>query len=77
MSPEDMAYVKFIVESYEGVAVLRTLNASEGIMEWMIPPDLLPEAEKLIESLRREVTILSLTPPRNTDSPSPMQRKGG
>ena len=75
VSPEDMAYVKFIVESYEGLAVLRTLNANQGIMEWMIPPDLLTEAEKLIESLRGEVTILSLPPPRNTDSPSPVQRK--
>jgi len=70
-----MAYVKFIVESYEGLAVLRTLNANQGIMEWMIPPDLLTEAEKLIESLRGEVTILSLPPPRKTDSPSPVQRK--
>jgi hypothetical protein len=45
VNPKDMAYVKFIVESYEGLAVLRTVDPKEGILEWMIPPDLVEQAK--------------------------------
>lgn len=63
VNPKDMAYVKSIVESYEGLAVLRTVDSEEGIMEWMIPPDLVEEAEKLIDSLREEILIVPVSPP--------------
>ncbi len=65
VNPRDMAYVKFIVESYEGMAVLVTVDPGEGMMEWMIPPGLLEEVEELIDSLREEVTIIPVSPPRN------------
>lgn len=68
VNPKDMAYVKFIVESYEGLAVLRTVNPREGIMEWMIPPDLVKEVEELIDSLRKEIAIVPVSPPTNTTS---------
>jgi hypothetical protein len=61
VNPKDMAYVKSIVESYDGLAVLVTLDPVEGIMEWMIPPDRVEEAEELIDSLREEVPIVSMT----------------
>lgn len=62
-----MAYVKFIVESYEGLAVLATVDSGEGIMEWMIPPDLVQEAEELVDALREEIDIVPVSPPK----PSP------
>lgn len=68
VNPKDMAYVKFIVESYGGLAVLRTVNPREGIMEWMIPPDLVKEVEELIDSLRKEIAIVPVSPPTNTTS---------
>ena len=58
VTPHDMAYVKFIVESYEGLAVLSTVDSAKGIMEWMIPHDLVEEIEELIESLREEVVLI-------------------
>ena len=64
VSPRDLAYVKFIVESYDGLAILRTVDPREGIVEWMISPDLVGEAEELIESLREEIPILPVAPPR-------------
>jgi hypothetical protein len=63
LNPKDMAYVKFIVESYGGLAVLRTLDPLEGIMEWMIPPHHLEEAAELIDALREEVAILPANHP--------------
>lgn len=64
----DMAYLKYIVESYEGLAVLSTVDSKEGLMEWMIPPDRLEEAEQLIDSLREEVAIEPVNPPKTSPS---------
>jgi hypothetical protein len=72
VNPKDMAYVKFIVESYEGLAVLRTVDPREGILEWMIPPDLVEQAEELINSLREEVSILPVTDSSSDELPGPI-----
>ncbi len=64
VNPQDMAYVKFIVDAYEGLAVLRTVDPEEGIVEWMIPPDLMEEVEELIDSLQGEIAIVPMSPPR-------------
>jgi hypothetical protein len=63
VNPKDQAYVKFLVESYEGLAAIRTVDPREGIMEWMIPPDLVEQAEALVESLRAEISIEQISPP--------------
>jgi len=76
VNPRDMAYVKFIVESYEGLAVVGTVDPDEGVMEWMIPPGLLEEAEELINSLREELTIIPVSPPRHPLHGSPSSRVG-
>jgi len=57
VKPKDMAYVKAVVESYVGLAVLRTVDPKGGIMEWMIPPDFLEEVDRLVESLQEEIEI--------------------
>ena len=62
VNPRDMVYVKSIVESYGGLAVLSTLDRQNGIMAWMIPPHRLSEAEELIASLQKEVAIVPVGP---------------
>ena len=57
VDPRDMAYVRFVVESYDGLAVLRTVDPREGIVEWMIPPDRMDEVDELIHSLQNEVAL--------------------
>jgi hypothetical protein len=54
---KDIAYFKFIVESYEGMAVVRTKNPQEAIVELMIAPGWEKEAGKLVEALRKEILI--------------------
>jgi hypothetical protein len=66
INPHDLAFVKFIVESYEGIAVLRTVDPKEGIVEWMISPDLVEDAERLLRALKKEIPIVVVSPPRNT-----------
>ena len=57
-----MVYVKSIVESYGGLAVLSTLDPQNGIMVWMIPRHRLKETEELIASLKKEVTLEPVDP---------------
>jgi len=57
---EDIAYLKFVIESYEGMAVLRTRDPHEAIIELMVAPGWEEDLEKVLEGLRREMPIESL-----------------
>lgn len=57
---EDIAYFKFIVESYEGVAVVRTKDPREAIVELMVAPGWERDVEEILEGLRGEMTIESI-----------------
>ena len=54
---QDIAYFKFIMESYEGMAVVRTKDPSEAIVELMIAPGWERDAEAVLDSLRQEIPI--------------------
>lgn len=53
--PEEIAYVKFIFESYEGVAVVRTIDRKRAVIVLMVAPDLLDEAQRILDAIRSEV----------------------
>ncbi|HUL29785.1 MAG TPA: DUF4911 domain-containing protein [Thermodesulfobacteriota bacterium] len=54
---EDIAYLKFIIESYEGMAIVRTKDPHEAIVELMIAPGWEEEFEEVLAGLRKEMTI--------------------
>ncbi len=53
----DIAYMKFILESYEGLGVLRTIDPQLAIVEVMVPPGLEGDMEMVLEGLRDEIPI--------------------
>ena len=53
----DIAYMKFILESYEGLGVLRTIDARSGIVEVMVPPGLEKDMEMVLDGLGDEISI--------------------
>jgi hypothetical protein len=53
----DIAYFKFIIESYEGMAVVRTKDPHEAIVELMVAPGWEKDLEEVLEGLRQEMTI--------------------
>lgn len=63
LPPEDIAYVKFIFESYEGIAVLRTIDRVAAVIVLMIAADLEHEARAILDSLRAEVPWREVPPP--------------
>ncbi len=54
---QDIAYFKFIIESYEGMAVVRTKDPQEAVIELMVAPGWEEELEKVLEGLRKEMTL--------------------
>jgi len=61
---KDIAYFKFIIESYEGMAVLRTKDPHEAIVELMVAPGWERDADEVLEGLGKEIHLepLSLYP---------------
>jgi hypothetical protein len=55
----DIAYFKFIIESYEGMAVVRTKDPYEAVVELMVAPGWEKDADEVIEGLRGEIQIES------------------
>ena len=62
---EDIAYFKFIMESCEGVAVVRTKDPQEAVVELMIPPGLERDVEEILEGVRKEIPLEALRQEEN------------
>jgi hypothetical protein len=60
---KDIAYFKFIMESYEGMAVVRTTDPHEAIVELMVAPGWERDIDEVIEGLRKEIPIEPLSCP--------------
>jgi len=58
---KDIGYIDSIFDGYEGLAVVRTLDASRGLIELLVSPDYLEDTRKLIEALAKEIPCRLLT----------------
>jgi len=58
---KDIAYFKFIIESYDGMAVVRTKDPYEAIVELMVAPGWEKDLDEVIEGLRTEIEIEPLS----------------
>jgi hypothetical protein len=52
---KDIAYIVSIFDGYENLAVVRTLDASSGLIELLVSPDYLEDSCKLIEAISKEI----------------------
>jgi hypothetical protein len=57
----DIAYFKFIIESYEGMAVVRTKDPGEAIVELMVAPGWEKDVEMVLGGLRKEIHLENLS----------------
>jgi hypothetical protein len=60
--PEEIAFLSFILESYEGVAIARTVDPHQGLVELMVAPDYEEEMREILKDLSREFPIKELAP---------------
>ncbi|MCH8157813.1 MAG: DUF4911 domain-containing protein [Nitrospinae bacterium] len=57
---KDIAYIVSVVEGYDNLAVVRTVDPAQSIIELMISPDYLEDTRRLVEALSKEVPIRRL-----------------
>jgi hypothetical protein len=62
IDPYEIHYVKFILEAYEGLATLTTLDADNGLIQLAVPPGCRDALEALLEALGREVRMEPVAP---------------
>jgi hypothetical protein len=52
-----IAYLRFIFEAYDGIAVLTTLDPDAGLVVLRIPPGCDPEAEMILQEIAQDILI--------------------
>ena len=57
---KDIAYIVSIFDGYESLAVVRTLDASRGLIELLVSPDYMEDTRKLIDALAKEIPLRPL-----------------
>ena len=61
----EIAHLRFILESYDGLAFARTLDSREGLVEIAYPATRKDDAGVLIAALCQEVALREVPPPDN------------
>lgn len=54
---EAIALLQFLIEGYEGLGTLTTLDAPSGRVRLLIPEGLEADAEEILEGIRRELPL--------------------
>jgi len=60
---EDIAYVKFVLESYDGVGIIRTVDRKKAVIVALVVDDFLPTARRLFDALKNEIEIADIARP--------------
>jgi len=53
----EIAFIRFIFEAYDGIAVLETLDPKAGIVVFHIAPGCEPDVDAILQDLKREIVI--------------------
>ncbi|MEA5115691.1 MAG: DUF4911 domain-containing protein [Geobacteraceae bacterium] len=59
----DIAYFRFILEAYEGLATLSTLDARKGTVVLSIPGDFVDDVDSLLAALGEEIMMTEIDNP--------------
>lgn len=63
VAPADIAILKFLFESYEGVAVVRTLDRHEAVIVALVSADFLHVARGMLDSLADSIAFREISAP--------------
>ena len=61
--PRDIAYVKFVLESYEEVGIIRTIDRKKAVIVLLAVLDFVEVARAIIKSVQQEITLIEIPPP--------------
>jgi hypothetical protein len=63
LSPADIAYVKFIFESYEEVGIIRTIDNRKAIVVLLAMADFVETARAILDSIRHDIPLREIPRP--------------
>ena len=63
LAPLDIALVKFLFESYEGVAVVRTIDRHAAVIVLLVSRDFVEVARGVLASLHSTIAFEEVPPP--------------
>jgi len=55
ISPERIHFLKFILEGYDGLAILSTVNAGQGIVRILYPPEIESDLNELLRTIEPQI----------------------
>ena len=61
--PPDIAYIKFVLESYEEVGIIRTVDRKRAVIVLLAVSDYVEVARAIIKSLQQEITLIEIPRP--------------
>ena len=62
LPPEDIVFIKLIVEAHEGLGVLRTLDRKRAVIVVMTAADMESDVRAMLASLRDQVSWTEIPP---------------
>jgi len=54
---KEISFLRFIFEAYDGIAVLRTVDADEGLVVLHIPPGCQDDVEMVMGDLAKDIMV--------------------
>jgi len=61
--PEQIAYIKFIFESYEEVGIIRTVERGKAIIVLLAVTDFAAVARAILDALQRDIPLVEIPRP--------------
>jgi len=53
----EIAFIRFIIEAYDGLAMVTTLDADTGLIEFQIAPGCEQDVETILQDLMRDIMM--------------------
>jgi hypothetical protein len=61
LASRDLVYMKFILEAYEGLSTMSTIDGKKGIVRVNFPLPFADDMAALMEALSAEITVTEVT----------------
>jgi len=56
----EISYLKFILEGYDGLVTVTTVDGNSGRVSLTFPPSALPDVEGVLEALKQEIVLTEI-----------------
>lgn len=67
---KDISFLKYVFEAWEGLAIISTMDAQNGIIAVIMAPQSRADAEMVIEELARKILIEEISEPESIKAAS-------